>query len=78
MKYYVEVFMSASPTTNEIEPKRTNPNLQIDLHGPICELLELHNFANSTQVSLCFANLLSLPHLLVRKTRGKKPLLDCD
>jgi len=63
--------MSPSPTTKEIEAKKTISNLQIDLHGPTCELLELHNFANSIQVLLCLANLLSLPHLLVRKTRGK-------
>jgi hypothetical protein len=34
-------------------------DLSIDLHGPTCELLEVHNSTNATQVFLCLANLLS-------------------
>jgi hypothetical protein len=38
----VEVFMNPSPTTKEIEAKKSILNLQIDLHGPFV------NYWNST------------------------------
>jgi hypothetical protein len=43
--------------------------LPINLHGPTCELLKVHNSTNAIQIPW-FTNLLSLPHLLVRKTKG--------
>jgi hypothetical protein len=39
-------------------------------HAP----LESENIANLTQ-DLVFSNLLSLPHLLARKTKGREPLM---
>jgi hypothetical protein len=60
--------------TEEIGPTKSIFELLINLHGPTCELLKVHNFANVTQIPICLANLLSLRHLSTRKTRGKELL----
>jgi hypothetical protein len=60
--------------TKEIGPTKFIFELSINLHGPICELLKVHNFANVIQILVCLANLLSLQHLSTRKTKGKKSL----
>jgi hypothetical protein len=62
--------MCLSFITEEIEPTKCIFELLINLHGPTCELLKVHNFANVTQILVCFANLLSLRHLFTRKTKG--------
>lgn len=65
--------MSSNPTTQEIEPLKDISNLPINLlHGPTCALLEVHNSTNVTQITLCFANPLSLTHLPTRKTKRKR------
>jgi len=66
--------MYINSITKEIEPTNFIFELLINLHGPTCELLKVHNFANVTQIPICFANLLSLQHLSTRKTRGKELL----
>jgi hypothetical protein len=45
--------------------------LPIDLDEPN-HTCEVYNFRNGIQVPLFFANMLSLPHLLVRKKKGKR------
>jgi flagellar assembly factor FliW len=55
--------------TEEIGPTKFNFEFLINLHGPTCELLKIHNSTNV--ILVCLANLLSLRHLSTRKTRGK-------
>jgi hypothetical protein len=42
------------------------------------EAIEFKNLESSTQVALaeCFHSLLSLPHLLTKRTNGREPLID--
>ncbi len=47
----------------------------IDLNGPN-HTCEVHNFRNGIQVPFLLANMSSLPHLLLRKTKGKELLIN--
>jgi len=75
LKYYVKMLLSPSIVGEEIEPLEVTFDLLIDLNGHNTNY-EVPNFGNGTQVLLFLANLLYLPHLLVRKIKGKKLLLD--
>jgi len=52
-------------------------DLLVDLNEPsfICEV---HNFGNGIQVPLTLTNLLSFLHLLARKTKAKKLIVDSN
>ncbi len=51
-------------------------DLIIAAYGPIIEVQQVHHPVVVAQEPISFANLFSLPHLLARKTRGKKSLVD--
>jgi hypothetical protein len=48
-----------------------------NLDGPTCELKdEVQFFVNEIPKPSCLANLMSMPQLLARKTKGVEPLVD--
>ncbi len=59
----------------ENEPKKYTFDLPIDLDGSN-PTFEVHNYGNKTQVPFSLANLLSLLHLLISKTKEKELLVD--
>jgi hypothetical protein len=69
------MLLSPSIVGEEIEPMEVTFDLLIDLDGHNTNY-EVLNFGNGTQVLLFLANLLYLPHLLARKIKGKKLLVD--
>ncbi len=72
LKYYVE------PSKGSITIKETRPidhviEIIVNLKGPMHEpQIKTPNSESQVQKVLCFANLLSLPHLLGRMTQGTK------
>jgi len=71
LKYYVEP-PRCSIILKEIRPIDHVIEIIVNLKGPIKKL----NSKRQILKVLCFANLLSLPHLLTRKTQGTKLLVD--
>ncbi len=53
-------------------------DLRIIPNGPISEVQYCQNPRTTTQEALFLANMLSLPHLLARKRKYKKLLVDYD
>jgi len=51
-------------------------DLIADANGPIIEMQQVHHLTIIAQKFVSFINLLSLPHLLARKTIRKEPLMD--
>jgi len=52
--YYVEVFMSPNPALKDIRTIEVIYGLPINLHGPTCELLKIHNSTNAIQIPLFY------------------------
>ncbi len=50
----MEVLMSPNPTIEDIQTVKVIFGLPINLHGPTCELLKVHNFANVIQIPLFY------------------------
>ncbi len=75
VRYYVEE--PKSPTIVDAN-KQTKMIYDIiaDVDGPIIKMQQVHHHVVAAQEPISFASLLSLPHLLTRKTRGKEPLVD--
>jgi len=68
--------MSKSPiATHDTSPIEDVNDLIIDPNQLTCEMQSNQSLTLITNESLSLANLLSLPHLLVRKTRGQESLV---
>jgi hypothetical protein len=76
LKYYVEP-PRCSIIIKEIRPIDHVIEIIVNLKGPMHEA-QIKKLNSKRQILkvFCFANLLSLPHLLTRKTQGTKLLVD--
>jgi hypothetical protein len=70
----VEVFTSPNLVVEKIEVKEAIYDLSIDLHGPTCELLKVHNSTNATQVFFMSYHFVILKDVNLRVTsKSQKP-----
>jgi hypothetical protein len=61
--------------THDTSPIEDVNDLIIDPNQLTCEMQSSQSLTLTTHESLSLANLLSVPHLLVRKTRGQESLV---
>jgi hypothetical protein len=61
--------------THDTSPIEDVNDLIIDPNQLTCEMQSSQSLTLTTHESLSFANFLSVPHLLVRKTRGQESLV---
>jgi hypothetical protein len=74
--YYVEMPNSLIVTQRK-GPTKAIYDLKNDLVDGLSSKVQCYqSFVNASKVTLSFANLLFLSHLLARKIVGKKPLID--
>jgi hypothetical protein len=64
------------PHKKQGQQKIINDPIDDLVDGPIGEVQCYHNFANASHIFLFLINLLSLPHLHVRKTKDGEPLVE--
>jgi hypothetical protein len=62
------MLLSSHIVAEENEPKKSTFDLSINLDG-LNPTFEVHNYGNKTQVPLSLANILSLLHLFISKTK---------
>jgi hypothetical protein len=74
-KYYVNMPMTIASMEQGVATNPTNVFMNMNKSTLDVEI-EIKNFEHLTQEALSTNNLLSLPHLLARKTHSRKPLVD--
>jgi hypothetical protein len=74
-KYYVDMPMTIASMEQGVSRNPTNMFMNINKSTLDVEIAT-KNFEHLTQEALSTNNLLSLPHLLTRKSNNRKPLID--